>query len=821
MIPILFQAAAGPAGYRIAIFDEGTSPLPGNQSGTAPQTPIGFATFVSAGVYQFTTPVLTDGSHFLTARVQMVDPATPQQTGFGNRSVALEIVVDTVVPPAFFGLVNLADTLQGMNAVSDRGVLGNPVTFTDRVTSDTRPSFYGRAEANTVVRLYVESNGVAGLQTTGATPDLFLGLTTTTPLDGTNQFPGGQWSVTTPLDLNNPALGFTQDGLRIVYLTAEDVAGNTTSDASADVLNIFLDTVGPQITSVQITGSPAYNLFGTKPGNALQGPTPAVNGLTINVRDLPNRSNVDPNFLYSALDAAVAATPGNFVLKGDHNGIIAIQSIVFVGNATSNGNPATGRLLLTFFNPLPDDRFTLTVKDTILDPAGNRLDGDSNAAEPTATPNFPTGDRQSGGTFLARFTVDSRPEIGVVSEGIVYVDINGNYVWDPEGKDRDSTNRDLVFQFGQLVDAHFAGNFAPVGAAAASGFDKLGAYGKFAGTYSFVLDTNDDGVADFSSLMPAAYQVNGIPVAGNFNATHPGDEIGLFDGSYWYLDTNGNNQIDLGERFASNFNGLPVVGDFDGNGTDDLATFNNSTNTFTFDTNRDGIADYTWRVADDVGRFVGLSGFTDRPVAGDLNLDGIDDIGLWVTDRQGTLPRNSGEYFFWVSDRANPNPALVFDSYSPDPLGNDLFAKFGDEFGLPILGNFDPPVGNAVDSNPLHNTRSPYDVDSDGSISPLDVLIVINVLNNYPKFPSNDPVRTYYTIGQQKADPDNDRTISPLDALAIINYLNRNNGSLSGEGEGGAATEASTSIDASAVDAVFSRLGLDIEGEIASRKRRK
>ena len=33
VIPILFQAAAGAAGYRIAIFDEGTSPLPGNQFG--------------------------------------------------------------------------------------------------------------------------------------------------------------------------------------------------------------------------------------------------------------------------------------------------------------------------------------------------------------------------------------------------------------------------------------------------------------------------------------------------------------------------------------------------------------------------------------------------------------------------------------------------------------------------------------------------------------------------------------------------------------------------------------------------------------------
>ncbi len=837
VIRIPFQAAAGTAGYRIAIFDEGNSPLPGNQTGTAPQTPIGFATLVGDtnnngvqdlgetvqfGVYQFTTPVLTDGTHFLSARVQMVDPATPQQTGFGGRSVALEIVVDTVIPPAFFGQISLVDSTQGLNAASDTGVVGNPATFVDRVTSNTRPGFYGRAEADTIVRLYVESNGVAGLQSTGATPDLFLGLTTATPVDGTNQFPGGQWSFTTPLDLNNPSLGFIKDGVRVIYSTGEDVAGNTTTDATADVLNLFLDTSGPQITGLQITGSSTYNLFGIKPGNALQGPTPKINSLTINVRDLPNRSNLDPNFLYSALDPLVAVTPGNFILKGDHNGIIAIKSITFTGNAAINGNPATGSLALSFFAPLPDDRFTLTVKETLVDPVGNKLDGESNATEPATTPTFPTGDGQPGADFVARFTVDSRPEVGVVSEGIVYVDINGNFVWDPEGKDRDATNRDLVFQFGQLVDAHFAGNFAPAGAATASGFDKLGAYGQFAGTYSFVLDTDDDGVADFSSLMPIAYQVNGIPVAGNFSAAHPGDEIGLFDGSFWYLDTSGNNQIDLGERVASNFNGLPIVGDFNGDGQDDLAAFNNATNTFSFDTNRDGIADFTWRVADDVGRFVGLSGFTDRPVAGDLNLDGIDDIGLWVKDRQGTLPRNSGEYFFWVSDRANPNPAIVFDSYSPDPLGNDLFAEFGDDFGLPIFGNFDPPVEKITESNLLHNTPSPLDVDSDGFISPLDVLVVINVLNNYPKFPSNDPVRTYYTIGQMKADPDNDRTISPLDVLTIINYLNSRLGAGEGEGEGegNSSLDAAAGVQHRATDDFFAQLGADLENDSFKKKRR-
>ncbi len=57
--------------------------------------------------------------------------------------------------------------------------------------------------------------------------------------------------------------------------------------------------------------------------------------------------------------------------------------------------------------------------------------------------------------------------------------------------------------------------------------------------------------------------------------------------------------------------------------------FVNDTNQFLFDTNRDGNVDFVWNVADDVGRFTGLSGLPTDPSAGDLNLDGIDDIGLW------------------------------------------------------------------------------------------------------------------------------------------------------------------------------------------------
>ena len=51
------------------------------------------------------------------------------------------------------------------------------------------------------------------------------------------------------------------------------------------------------------------------------------------------------------------------------------------------------------------------------------------------------------------FTVDSRPEIATWSQGVIYADINGNFVWDPEGQDNDAVNRDFVYKFGEVTDA--------------------------------------------------------------------------------------------------------------------------------------------------------------------------------------------------------------------------------------------------------------------------------------------------------------------------------------------------------------------------------
>lgn len=109
--------------------------------------------------------------------------------------------------------------------------------------------------------------------------------------------------------------------------------------------------------------------------------------------------------------------------------------------------------------------------------------------------------------------------------------------------------------------------------------------------------------------------------------------------------------------------------------------------------------------ADDTIEF-GFPGVLEKPFAADFNLDGIDDVGLMVPNQIGETPSGTSEWYFLISDAALQNNGTVDalnHQFSPDPLGNDLFAQFGSNLGLPLVGNFDPPVarGNSdvVQSN--------------------------------------------------------------------------------------------------------------------------
>src|SRR5262249_23547066 len=159
---------------------------------------------------------------------------------------------------------------------------------------------------------------------------------------------------------------------------------------------------------------------------------------------------------------------------------------------------------------------------------------------------------------------------------------------DPQGQDNDLTNRDLTFALGIVPslagvvspmgvhDSVFAGNFPKIVAGeegpvvTADGFDKLAAYGfdPVAGGVRWVIAINNDGTidpaaGDFATKQGAAFQINGLPVAGNFDGVADnGDEIGLFDGTKWFFDTNHNHVIDGADLVVTtSLRGLPIVGD--------------------------------------------------------------------------------------------------------------------------------------------------------------------------------------------------------------------------------------------------------------------
>ena len=716
--------------------------------------------------WEFTAAVgdLQEGhNNFVTAAVRMRDQADPRVIGRGEFSLPLQVTLDTVAPN---GTVNL-------HPDSDSGVWGFFDTMEDLITSDMVPLLYGASEANALVRvaLDIDENPPDGI------PD---GTTVALPYDGDEAFPpppeyDGNYFLQTILNLT--------DGEHTFTAFFRDVAGNETPADEAPELTIFVDTQGPKITNVtrgMVSTDNVFDFDGEtslfEPKPSPTGPDPLVHSIVVHFSDLPDRTAFP--FDYDALLEALAAEEGNYQLVGDHNGNIAIVQVnVTFTTVPNDGLPEAAEVELVFDAPLPDDRFTLWVSDSIADPAGNPLDGESGAQGPfdgndvpnETPPIFPTGDGAHGGDFHSRFTIDSRPEFGTFALGTTYIDINGNFVFDPEGKDRDYTNRDIVFQFGFRDDIMFAGNFAPEGAASATGYDKLGAYGTQGqgAAWHWRLDFDHDGVIDYDVL--SGKQTSGEPVAGNFSAAHPGDEIGLFNAGKWFLDTTGNNNIgDPGDlQLNGDMRGFPVVGDFDGDGLDDLGTWNpgnegqQTQGAFEFDLAHNGLTGDAEHVIP-----FDFSGVFEHPVAADMNGDGIDDLGLFVSRREAVYPEEAGEWFFLISDvtlSATGQVAALDHAFTPVPFGNDVFAQYGYEQARPVVGNFDPPVGDLPQMTNT-NAVNHFDVNYDFTVSPLDALLVINALDSSDTV-TEPPYETFYV------DVNADGHVSPLDALMVINYL--------------------------------------------------
>ncbi|HZZ27744.1 MAG TPA: hypothetical protein VFE46_07015, partial [Pirellulales bacterium] len=273
--PSLNVSVAGlTGGFRVALFDGGNGGPPAGVGHTVdPNDPtfLGFAQPVPGvpHLYALTLApgaILADGLHNITAEVQMIDPSTPgaistTKSGFGPRSTSLQITVDTVAPPVQFGGPGF------MGLVTDTGVLTEPPTLIDLVTSSTTPTFDGLAEANSVVRVYAQITNPANPNFGLPFPQgyVLLGETVAIPVDGTNAFPNGQWTLTSAVNLisavdasNNPFFLPTGGPISLV-VTAEDLAGNVAPGPNqpgfmpGQTITIEIDIQGPQITDVVVS----------------------------------------------------------------------------------------------------------------------------------------------------------------------------------------------------------------------------------------------------------------------------------------------------------------------------------------------------------------------------------------------------------------------------------------------------------------------------------------------------------------------------------------------------------------------------------------
>jgi hypothetical protein len=189
------------------------------------------------------------------------------------------------------------------------------------------------------------------------------------------------------------------------------------------------------------------------------------------------------------------------------------------------------------------------------------------------------------------------------SDGVFYLDYNGNGVWDGCGTDR-------CLQIGMNGDIPLVGDWN------GSGSSKVGAFRPSDGT--FYLDYNGSGAWDGCGV-DRCLQIglNGdVPLVGDWNGTGS-SKVGAFrpaDGTF-YLDYNGSGTWEgcgTDRCLQIGLNGdVPLVGDWNGHGSSKVGAFRPSDGTFYLDYNGNGVWD---GCGTDRCLQIGLSG--DTPLVG-------------------------------------------------------------------------------------------------------------------------------------------------------------------------------------------------------------
>jgi len=257
------------------------------------------------------------------------------------------------------------------------------------------------------------------------------------------------------------------------------------------------------------------------------------------------------------------------------------------------------------------------------------------------------------------FNGDGICDIGVFFDGLWFLDLNGNGIWDegdlwarlgeagdqPVVGDWDGDGKDDIGIFGPAWPGDPRAVAAEPGLPDALNKDAPGLrYKNIPPDPSQapigVRTMKRTALGDFrSDLIDHVFRYgseNDVAVAGDFN----GDgvtNVGLFRQGTWFLDTDGNGRWSSGDVYVERFGtagDVPVVGDFNGDGVDDLGVYRRGT------WHLDGDGDRVLSARDKVFE---LGGPHDKPVVGDFNGDGVDEIavyrdGVSAADAQASQP---------------------------------------------------------------------------------------------------------------------------------------------------------------------------------------
>ncbi len=193
----------------------------------------------------------------------------------------------------------------------------------------------------------------------------------------------------------------------------------------------------------------------------------------------------------------------------------------------------------------------------------------------------------------------------------------------------------------------------------------------------FLLDINGNYRWDAGSDLVSSFGLKGdLPLVGDWNGDGR-DEIGVWrpSNTTFYLDVNGNSAWDPGVDVAAAFgisSDVPLSGDWDGDGTDEIGVWRPGNTTFYLDFN----GNFAWDPAIDKSGAFGIS--TDKPVVGDWDGDGDDQIGVWRADTATFYLDYNGNYQW--NPRADRSG--TFGLGTDVPLSGDWDGDGDDQIGV-------------------------------------------------------------------------------------------------------------------------------------------